>query len=282
MRNLNKTKRNTFEFYKSIVDSKKVTKSDSTYKLRLALMENDIEGLFDVYEKKFKMNILEKLIPKGYVNENKEDLLKLYSYRGKLIQELKIEVTTTKSNRTINTCQNCTISEINSFDHILPKEEYSEFVVNPLNLFPSCAICNSFKGKYWSDNGKRKYLNLYLDKLPKEQYLFVRIDCIKETFVLNFYLENRFQIDKDLFSLIESHYMELHLLERFSDNADKVITPFQNSIKPYLKDFSIEQIKDLTIESEKLNLLVFGFNYWESILKLTLINDVQFIDSLYK
>ncbi|WP_158729401.1 HNH endonuclease [Flavobacterium sp. I-STPA6A] len=281
MRNLNSTKRNGFDFHKDIVNSKKITKNNPGYKPRLVSIENEIKGLYDIYEKNFNGNVLENSTPKGYVDTNKTDLLSLYSYKSKQIQALKTEITTTETNRIINTCQNCTLSEINSFDHVLPKDEYSEFVVNPLNLFPSCTICNSFKGKFWHENGKRKYLNLYLDKLPDKQYLFVDIDYDKETFGLKFYLENRYGIDANLFILIESHYNKLHLLQRFSDNADRVITPLQNKIKPHLKLLSIDQIKDLTIESSNLNRSVFGFNYWESILELSLIDNNDFINTLY-
>lgn len=282
MKNINNSKRNSLDFHKAIVKSKNVTKVDPDFKNRLIALDSDIELLFNNYQFNFDRNCLEKTVPKLFIEKSKNDLLSLYSYKSKLIQNLKAEITTTETNRIINTCQNCTLSEINSFDHILPKEEFCEFVVNPLNLFPSCTICNSYKGKYWSDNGKRIYLNLYLDKLPDLQYLFVDIEYEKETFGLRFYLENKYGINSELFSLIESHYKKLNLLERFSNNGDKVISPLQNQIKPYMKLLDINQIKTMSIETSNLNRNNFGFNYWESILQLNLINNSDFINSLYK
>lgn len=280
MRNLDITRRNLFDFHKLIVDSKNSTRIDPNYKARLVALENEIESLYDVYKINFEENILETTIPRIYVDDNKDDLLKLYNYKSRLIQTLKTEITTTNTQRIINTCQNCTLSEINSFDHILPKEEFCEFIVNPLNLFPSCTVCNSYKGRFWQEHGKRLYLNLYLDRLPESQYLFVDIDYENETFGLRFYLENRFGIDENLFNLIKSHYDNLHLLERFSRNSDKVITPLQNKIKPYLEFLPIEDIISLTIETANLNRGVFGMNYWESILELSLINNADFLNLL--
>lgn len=235
MRNLNHSEKDCLDFHKAVVRSKNITKLDPTLKNRLLSLENDIELLYNNYKRNFDSNCLENSVSNSFPESNKKDLLSLYNYKSKLIQELKTEITTTETNRIINTCQNCTLSEINSFDHILPKEEFSEFVVNPLNLFPSCTICNSYKGKIWNQNENKIYLNLYLDNLPQLQYLFVDIEYEKNTFGLKFYLENKFGIDDELFSLIKSHYERLHLLKRFSDNGDKVISPLRNKIKPYLK-----------------------------------------------
>lgn len=280
MRNLDNTTINSFDFHKLIVDSKKATKLDPDFKTRLVGLENELERLYNIYKINFDSNSLEKTVANSYPNNHKNDLLKLYNYKSKLIQSLKIEITTTSTQRILNTCQNCTLSEINSFDHILPKEEFSEFVVNPLNLFPSCTICNSYKGRFWQENGKRLYLNLYLDELPKSQYLFVDIDYKNDTFGLRFYLDNRSEIDENLFNIIKSHYNKLHLLERFSRNSDKVITPLQNKIRPFINIISIEEIIEMTIQSANLNRNIFGMNYWESILELALINNDDFLWTL--
>ncbi|OCB73176.1 hypothetical protein B0A79_15350 [Flavobacterium piscis] len=280
MRNLDNTTINSFDFHKLIVDSKKATKLDPDFKTRLVALENEVEELYNIYKINFDSNSLEKTVANSYPDNHKNDLLKLYNYKSKLIQALKIEITTTSTHRILNTCQNCTLSEINSFDHILPKEEFSEFVVNPLNLFPSCTICNSYKSRFWQENGKRLYLNLYLDELPKSQYLFVDIDYKNDTFGLRFYLENRSEIDENLFNIIQSHYNKLHLLERFSRNSDKVITPLQNKIRPFINIISIEEIIKMAIQSANLNRNIFGMNYWESILELALINNDDFLWTL--
>ncbi|BDU23402.1 hypothetical protein [Flavobacterium sp. GSB-24] len=280
MRNLDTTTRNSFDFHKLIVENKKTTRIDPDYKTRLLALEDEVEVLYSTYQINFDRNILETSIPNTYPHNNKSDLLKLYNYKSKLIQNLRTEITTTNTGRIMNTCQNCTLSEINSFDHILPKEEFCEFVVNPLNLFPSCTICNSYKSQFWRENGRRLYLNLYLDRLPDSQYLFVDIEYNNDTFGLRFYLENRFGIDENLFNLIESHYNRLHLLERFSRNSDKVITPLQNKIKPYIDHLSMEEIIAMTTQTANLNRNVFGMNYWESILELALISNENFIRSL--
>jgi len=44
------------------------------------------------------------------------------------------------------TCFLCSISEVSSLDHYLPKELFPHFSILPQNLIPSCSKCNSLKG----------------------------------------------------------------------------------------------------------------------------------------
>ena len=160
MRNLQHYSNDTFEFHKKVLESKNKTKKDPTYKERIENMDDDIDSQFLVYDDNFAQNTLESIDKYKCTNSEKNDLLKLYSYKNSVIKRLKVKITTTDTNRIINTCPNCTISEINSFDHYLPKDEFPEFVVNPKNLFPSCTICNGYKNDVWLEGGQRLFLNL--------------------------------------------------------------------------------------------------------------------------
>jgi 5-methylcytosine-specific restriction endonuclease McrA len=280
MKNLNFYKDEAFAFHQSIITSKRATQNDPEIRNRLLALNNGIEKLYKSYKLKFDNNTLELLKPDGYNEQSKIDLLSLYSFKSTIIQKFKKGITTTATNRMINTCQNCTIGEVSSFDHILPKEEFTEFVVNPLNLFPSCSVCNSAKGKYWMRNGQRIFLNLYLDQLPDLQYLFVKVSYADSTFITDFTVKNPNGIDPILFDIIESHYHSLHLTKRFSDYNDKVIPKFQNSLKPYIGKLPLEDIIKTAKETIELNRTFLGHNYWESILELELLNNSNFLDSL--
>ncbi len=281
MKNLNFYKDDAFDFHKKGVDAKKKTKVDADIRDRLNTYNEDIEALYLVYKDNFDKNTIEVITAHGFKDVEKSDLLSLYSYKSKLIQTFKSRITTTATNRIINTCQNCTIGEVSSFDHILPQDEFSEYVINPLNLFPSCSVCNSLKGKFWKDDGgKRLFLNLYLDTLPDLQYLFVNITYADNTFSTEFYIENKYGISTALFSLIENHYNRLRLPQRFKESNDLVIPTLQNKIRPYIGKMSLQQIIETTIESAELNRKLYGFNYWQSILELELVNNPDFIATL--
>jgi hypothetical protein len=207
----------------------------------------------------------------------KADLLGLYGYRNKVLQELKRTVTTREVHRLISTCQNCTIGEINSFDHAVPKEEFPEFSVHPRNLFPSCSICNGHKSDVWRTGDRRLFLNLYLDRLPSIQYLFVDVTVRPTDIDTTFRVENPGGIDADLFQRIAYHYEKLRLCVRFGENNDKVITPLKNALASSLNHLSLDESVALAQDTARRNRRSFGFNYWKSILELVLLDSDEFL-----
>jgi hypothetical protein len=251
MKNLNHYRNDAFKFHEEVLKSKHTTNDNPTYKVRIENLKNFIKSQFDVYDKNFDQNTLESVVNYGYTEDEKSDLCKLYSYKNSVIQQLKIYLTTTAANRIISTCPNCTISEINSFDHYLPKERFPEFVVNPKNLFPSCTKCNSYKKDVWLKDGKRVFLNLYLDQLPSEQYLFVNLAVSGDVVTSRFFLQNTGAIDFDIFDIIETHYKNFHLLERFNENICEVVTSLENTINAFLNELALEKIIPIVVEKIK-------------------------------
>ncbi|GHT51705.1 hypothetical protein AGMMS49982_09870 [Bacteroidia bacterium] len=278
MKNLRHYTDDAFEFHKDVLKSKKTTIADPTYKDRVKRLENAVQSQFSVYDNNFVQNTLEDIESHGHTASEKSDLLKLYSYKISVIKKLKAKLTTTATNRIISTCPNCTISEINSFDHYLPKEEFPEFVVNPKNLFPSCTTCNGYKSTTWLKGDKRLFLNLYLDHLPEEQYLFVKLKVETDSVITaKFYLQNTGTIASDIFEIIESHYERLRLLQRFSENINEVVTSLENTINSFIDKLPIAKIREAVIEKSNKDKLAFGHNYWKSILEIALVTDVEYL-----
>ncbi|QIA07130.1 hypothetical protein [Draconibacterium halophilum] len=279
MRNLRPYQGQSFDFHNAILESKRNTDQDPTYKDRVRELAEVIEQKFEEYDENFEENTLDNLECHGYQNIEKSDLLKLYRFKSRLIQELKLEVTTSEFNRRLNTCQNCTISEINSMDHFVSKEEFPEYTVHPKNIFPSCTTCNSYKNKIWRIDGRIQFLNLYLDELPEQQYLFVNIGVELEENVITteFYIDNRNNIDEAKYNLIRNHYERLHLCERFERNNDVVISPLENIIRTFSQTLEIEEVKELIEETSLRNKIYYGQNYWKSILEIALVNNEDFL-----
>ncbi|MDO3424038.1 HNH endonuclease [Chryseobacterium sp. APV1] len=279
MKNLKAFSKICINFFDEVVSSKKNSIKDPDYKRRISLLKPNIGKCYDVYNKNFKNNTLLIVKSFGYVNPQKDDLIKLYSYRNSKIQELKKNVTTTKYNRLINTCQNCTINEAKTLDHILPKDDFPEFSVHPQNLFPSCSVCNGHKSTNWVKSGKPLFLNLYLDPLPADQYLFVKIniDLRKKKIITKFNLENKSKIDVDLFNVIKSHYSKLHLLDRFSDNCDDTISELKNTCKSGLEEgLTLDKIISIVQKKCVKDREHLGVNHWKIILTEKLITEPKF------
>lgn len=277
MKNIAPYNENTFDFHKKVISKKRNPNADPNYKTMVSSHNDTIQESFNNYDEKFIENKLEEIQSIGYMGVDKERLLKLYSYKAQIFQKLKIKMTTRTNNIIDNTCQNCTISEVNSFDHILPKDEFCEFVVNPKNLFPSCTKCNSYKNVAWLEDGERLFLNLYTDILPSEQYLFVELEVENDNLKLMYLVDNRNNIPTDLFNIINTHYGKLHLCQRFKENSDVVVSELEIEINKYKSDVPISRIKEIVQDECIDQKELLGHNYWKAILKQALINNDNYM-----
>ena len=178
MKNLNVFNGNTHDFLDDVVNSKRNTQDDPTYKERLAILTPNVKLCFNSFDVAHNTNNHISLVPHGYVTPDKDDLLKLYNPKAKKLVDFKNTATTILDNRASTICQYCTINSANTLDHIVPKSQFSEFTVNPKNLLPACSECNGYKLDRFKNNNVRLFLNLYTDTLPSDQYLFVDIKIL--------------------------------------------------------------------------------------------------------
>ncbi|MDO6737376.1 HNH endonuclease [Wenyingzhuangia sp. 2_MG-2023] len=226
-----------------------------------------IEASFADYKIRFENKNLFDVSAHGFIGENKSNLLKLYSSQRKAIVELKTELTTDDNNRRNNICPNCTIETVSSLDHFIPKEEFPEFSVNPINLIPCCTTCNSKKKEFWKNDEQMFFLNLYSDIIPNEQFLFV---TIYSNIDFSFEIKNVHNIDDDLFNVIESHYDKLELLQRFKENADNEISELEYLIDS-CDDKTQDELARFLLAHYKNKEAKFGMNNWKIVLVKAMI-----------
>ncbi|KXO84078.1 HNH endonuclease [Acinetobacter venetianus] len=279
MINLSVYKYSSISFLEMVVQSKKKGRNENIpyYKDRIKLLVPFLEKSYQKYDAAFIVGRLCDLSAVSNINLNeKEDLLKLYNYSSKPFINLKNALISLPNNRELNTCQYCTINDVNTLDHIMPKENFPEFVVHPKNLIPVCSQCNSFKSNKWLKNGNFEFLNLYLHILPIQQFLFVNVNYSNSTFDIKFFLKNKNGIDSVFFNIIENHYNNLKLLERFNSKSNEIVSEFENSIAGSLTKLSLEdalECSKATIDLERIRL---GFNHYENVLKLELCKGEAF------
>jgi hypothetical protein len=275
MRNIKPHAGNSFDFYKKVLKSKR----DKDLKIFLAPYAGDIEKLYQIYDDNFNSDSLALLKSRGFSEDECTNLKELYKYSAKAFVDLRTELTTTENGREVH-CQYCTLGITNTFDHFVPQEEFAEFTIHPRNLHCCCSQCNSKKSNFWRDNDKTLFLNLYKDILPEDQYLFAIIKVDDKAVTVEFKLENNTSIDTDMFALIETHYNKMNLFERFIEVSDGVISRFLSDLKafdePILSVNSLKVVKK-QIESERNAM---GRNYWQSILKLALLECEDFMNLL--
>lgn len=282
MKNLVPYKDDCFAVHKLAVNKKHA----GELKNRLLLLNTEVEKEYKVFMEKFNVNKLESLVQNATLFLSKDDLLTLYNYQSSVMNSFRETLRKLQIKTIITTCQNCTIDTANSLDHILPKAKYPEFIVNPKNLLPCCSTCNSFKlDSIGNDKGdEQKFLNLYLDELPTEQYLFVDVFLDTDNEIdFKFHLKNMDnQINSETFALLNSHYSKLKLFERMKLKSIEYISELENKIISFSKRLSVEDIIVELIESANKDKLAYGNNHWKCIVEISLLRSRCFIEKVMK
>jgi 5-methylcytosine-specific restriction endonuclease McrA len=251
----------SFPFYQEVVKSKRNSENKPELKQELEAISITQATCFEKYDAEFLSNSLAVIEAEQYSINDKINLKALYLFRSKKIQELKNAITrhpVFKEN-ILNTCQNCTINEADTMDHILGQTEFPEFSVHPKNLFPCCSVCNKKKSDRYIEGGAQLFLNLYLDDLPSSQYLHVEFG---DNWLPRFWLEKTEDIPNNIFRLIESHYRHLDLLNRFKDNSNEIISDLKYTIKTFRGDRIQEKIEEYCQALEP----ILGYNHRKIVL----------------
>lgn len=273
MKNLKNFEENCFEVFKEAVKNK----NEGEHKDTLVSIENKIELLFSDYSEKFNEKKIYNVVSYGFHGVEKDCLINLYKYNSSIIKKVKKKILESQI-RTINaTCQYCTLNSVKTLDHFIPKEEFPEFSVNPLNLFPCCPECNSMKSNLCFNGEESLFLNLYLDELPEKNYLKADFDFDDKIPLVTFSLCNVEDIEPSAFKTISNHYERLNLLERMREKSNDIITEIINSLKTYYKlNTDITALKRFIVIEETENKDAYGFNYWKSVMRLSLIEYDEF------
>lgn len=271
-----------FAFYQSIVKACRARKGRPNFREEMQALHVSQKACYATYDYHFSANTLQELVVARDTSEKWKDLQSLYDYRSKRIEKLRIALMKHPDNgRLLNTCQNCTINEVDTMDHFVPQEEFPEFAVHPKNLFPCCTACNRMKSDVWrqKSGGGRVFLNLYLDPLPTDQYLFVEFD---QTWLPTFSLVQPDGLSNEIFNLIQSHYQRLKLCKRFQDRSHEIISKVAAEIRSTVRNYSAQAIQEIIKDRCAETKPLLGYNHWQLVLEEALAGNEAFIDSCLK
>lgn len=281
MKKINHYEGDCFEFHKEVLKRKE---SDDL-KRDISSMADQIKKQYDNYDRSFVDDSLSALDALILDKAMKDKLKSLYSYDAYMFRKLRRILTVDINSRPNVLCPNCTINTINSFDHYLPQSEFAEYVDNPKNLIPSCTECNGHKSSAWRKDGKRLFLNLYIDDLPQEQYLFATLTIADDEKSVDVKFEVKNQegkLDVDLYAKIFYHYDKLELCKRFSDHREKVLSSLANEIYTLKDSLSDELIKSVIRSSVVNDRERYGYNYWVAVMKEAVCDNQTVFDFFKK
>ena len=235
-----------FEFHEGVLERKE---SDNLKK-EIKAIEDILKNQFKRYNEKFAEDKLEDLMALDLDGATKEKLKSLYDYDAYMFRRLMEELTVDSNNRPNILCPNCTVNTINSFDHYLPQSEFAEYADDPINLIPSCTECNGHKSSVWRKDGKRLFLNLYIDDIPDIQYLFVTLTIAEDERSVDAKFEVRNSENKiaaAIYDKIDYHYNKLELCKRFRKHREDVLSGLANEIYTMKESLADDVIKSVIL-----------------------------------
>jgi len=256
-----------FEVYKEAVERK----TNIATRSELEDIEGSIKSCYEDYNVHFDDNNVEAINPSSICNFHKEELLKLFRSGTKLVKDFRSEFFRINSQTYNNLCPYCAISEANTTEHILPKEQFPEFSINVLNLIPACSLCNSKKGEDFLDGSNERFtINFYTDNIPEVQFLLAEIIQSGSEVIVKYKLENPSEtIEPRIYNLISRHYKRFNLLERYNDKAISSLPEIKN-------DYLAERLADSSafnifarkqLEKCSLDEPAYGYNHWHIVLR---------------
>lgn len=273
----------SFNFHIAVVDSK--NSRSAPLKSRVHARDNEIEVRFYEYDHAFETDTLEAIAEDHVMQEMRTDLQSLYNFKSKPFQKLH-ELLIKPDGILDDTCPNCDKDSVESFDHLLPQTKFPEFSDHPLNLMPCCSECNGRKSANWIENGRRKYLNLYIDELPDLQYLFCEVRVSGDSIECDFSLSNPNGIDADLFRKIRNHFDALDLCRRYKNRSNQGVSDALSMIRVSRRSSGVngggkEHVRhniQCEIAEIKHNE---GCNHWKTLIMEACCNTDEVYDYLY-
>lgn len=273
----------SFLFHRNVVDSKNIR--SAALKQRVTQKDNEIEARFNEYDAAFVADRLEDVAESADMKAMKTDLQALYDYDAKPFANL-LDQLITQDGVLDDTCPNCDKDSVETFDHLLPQSLYPEFSDHPLNLMPCCSECNGHKSAVWLEGDKRKYLNLYIDEIPTEQFLFCTLDVVGNSIDCKFHIENINGIDGDLYRKISNHFSKLELLDRYRKRSNRIIMQYKRTLHNGKKRVESGMSTKDDIKAEMLIECLDmkardGNNNWQALIYEACSNTAAVFDFLY-
>lgn len=208
-----------------------------------------------------------------------KELLQASYKQGKKIGEIKERIKKSMPNAIQEKCPYCMLSEPTTLDHYLDKGTFPEYSVYAKNLVPCCPRCNTLKGsKFLSDSGKRMFISFYFDEMPQASFFKIYIG-IKDNIPYIEELNIDFEEEKEVNEIIERHYVELKLFERYKLPISNRLSSLLCELRTY-EGYSVDKLKEVIELRIQIVEKIYGNNFWEVCLYRGVLENEELLNLL--
>jgi hypothetical protein len=203
-----------------------------------------------------------------------------YRYQSQAIQAIDAAARGAQPAAFRNICPLCGFGEPSTMDHALPRSDFPEYSVFPLNLVPACGKCNTDKGEEWRDASGKRHLHAYLDALPAVQFLFMDVRSVTVGApTIHFRVGMPPGTEAGLANRIRRHFEVMDLEARYITKAVGTMAEYQN-IAPRTPGRSRNEFRAELEKDRARKAATWGVNYWETVTLAGLRDSLMFLQHL--
>lgn len=177
-------------------------------------------------------------------------------------------------------CPLCSQRIVSTLDHYLPKSQYPELSVVPVNLVPSCTDCNKDKLQTYPNNSEEETLHPYYDDIENDTWLSASV--VKSTPAsITFYVNPPATWDKLLSDRVKFHFSSFSLDKLYTTQAAVELTHINLRLNNIYSLSGKVGVRSHLLESAESRLYA-NKNSWQSALYNALTSDDWFCDGGFK
>lgn len=219
-------------------------------------------------------NIPQNLIVHG--NIGKKEMGKVYT--DKMGKKDKIGYkyyNILKSSAPFGKCPLCSVRNVDTLDHYLPKSKYPIYSVTPINLVPACTPCNLGKRISFPTKDIEQTFHPYYDNVENESWIKANV-LQTNPISFNYFVECPANWNQIQQNRAKNHFTSFKLNELFTSHANEELRGIRLQLQKLYQEHPSLLIAHLNAAyvSRKDAL---GINSWQSIMYFSLMNDIWFI-----
>lgn len=172
------------------------------------------------------------------------------------------------------TCPYCLIGNVTTLDHYLPKAQYINYSITPINLIPCCADCNTQKSDEVYDNENKLLINAYFEDIGSISWLYAEV-VEKFPVTFNFKINTNMQ-EGLLKDRLERQFNKLFLKSKYGNSASRY---FRTRVKSIVMEYNSGGLVALrkALENNQISAEFYNLNSIEAKVYEALLNSSWFM-----
>ena len=179
-------------------------------------------------------------------------------------------------------CPYCSVTMVDSLDHVLPTTSYPEFAVLAQNLVPACTRCNRMKGDVCFKKSGKNLVHPYFVEFPYNPILFASVVVEKKAVTWRFYLQSHGDIDDATFECIKNLFTILNLADLYTQYSTVEIMERWENLDTMYKTGGAAALQGYLEREANSVQKIQGENYWKTVILRSLAQSNVFCNGGYQ